>query len=88
MAPATTSLPPRGPHHFAPRNELEIDLLRYLAARFGHSATSESFPARLVTSTISFATHIGEEPAGSRELAHGDAAATFARRDQRPRGLR
>ncbi len=67
---------------FAPRNELEIDLLRYLAARFGHVSYERIVSGPGLVNVYHFFrdTHRGEEPAWfTEELAHGDAAATISR---------
>jgi glucokinase len=67
---------------FAPRNELELDLFRYLAARFGHVSYERIVSGPGLVNVYRFFrdTHRGEEPAWlTEELAHGDAAATISR---------
>ena len=67
---------------FAPRNDLEVDLFRYLAARFGHVSYERIVSGPGLVNVYRFFrdTHRGEEPAWlTEELAHGDAAATISR---------
>ena len=67
---------------FAPRNELEVDLFRYLAARFGHVSYERIVSGPGLVNVYRFFrdTNRGEEPAWlTEELAHGDAAATISR---------
>ena len=67
---------------FAPRTELEIELLRFLTARFGHVSYERivSGPGLLNVYQFFRDTHRGEEPAWlTEEFAHGDAAAAISR---------
>ncbi len=67
---------------FAPRTELEIDLLRYLMARFGHVSYERIVSGPGLVNVYHFLrdTHRGEEPPWlTDELAHGDQAATISR---------
>lgn len=67
---------------FAPRTELEIELLRYLAARFGHVSFERIVSGPGLVNVYHFLrdTHRGEEPKWlTEELAHGDAAAAISR---------
>jgi glucokinase len=67
---------------FAPRSELEVELFRYLAARFGHVSFERIVSGPGLVNVYHFFrdTHRGEEPAWlTEELAHGDAAATISR---------
>jgi glucokinase len=67
---------------FAPRGELEVELFRYLAARFGHVSFERIVSGPGLVNVYHFFrdTHRGEEPAWlTEELAHGDAAATISR---------
>jgi glucokinase len=67
---------------FAPRTELEIELLRYLAARFGHVSFERIVSGPGLVNLYRFFrdTHRGEEPAWlTEELANGDQAATISR---------
>jgi glucokinase len=67
---------------FAPRNELEIDLLRYLAARFGHVSYERIVSGPGLVNVYHFLrdTHRGEEPAWlTEDLARGDQAAAISR---------
>jgi glucokinase len=62
---------------FAPRTELEIDLFRYLAARFGHVSYERIVSGPGLVNVYRFLrdTGRGEEPKWlTDELAHGDAA--------------
>jgi len=71
-----------GHSDFAPRTELEIELLRYLAARFGHVSFERIVSGPGLVNVYHFLrdTHRGEEPSWlTEELAHGDAAATISR---------
>jgi len=67
---------------FAPRTELEIELLRYLAARFGHVSFERIVSGPGLVNVYHFLrdTHRGEEPKWfTEELSHGDAAAAISR---------
>jgi glucokinase len=67
---------------FAPRTELEIELLRYLTARFGHVSFERIVSGPGLVNVYRFLrdTHRGEEPQWlTDELAHGDAAAAISR---------
>jgi glucokinase len=67
---------------FAPRTELEIELFRYLAARFGHVSYERIVSGPGLVNVYHFFrdTHRGEEPSWlTEELAHGDAAAAISR---------
>jgi glucokinase len=67
---------------FAPRTELEIELLRYLTARFGHVSYERIVSGPGLVNVYHFFrdTHRGEEPAWlTEDLAHGDAAAAISR---------
>jgi len=67
---------------FAPRSELEIDLLRYLMARFGHVSYERIVSGPGLVNVYHFLrdTHRGEEPQWlTEEFAHGDPAATISR---------
>jgi glucokinase len=67
---------------FAPRTELEIELLRYLVARFGHVSFERIVSGPGLVNVYHFLrdTHRGEEPQWlADELAEGDAAATISR---------
>ena len=67
---------------FAPRNELEIELLRYLAARFGHVSFERIVSGPGLVNVYHFLrdTRRGEEPKWlTDELAHADPAATISR---------
>jgi glucokinase len=67
---------------FAPRTELEIELLRYLMARFGHVSYERIVSGPGLINVYHFLrdTHRGEEPKWlTEELAQGDAAATISR---------
>ena len=67
---------------FAPRNELEIELLRYLLARFGHVSYERILSGPGLVNVYLFLkdTHRGEEPQWLREeIAAGDAAAAISR---------
>jgi len=66
---------------FAPRNELEIELLRHLSARFGHVSVERivSGPGLVNVYRVLRDTHRGEEPAWlTDEMAHGDPAAAIS----------
>lgn len=75
--------PSEGGHcDFAPRNDFEVELFRYLAARFGHVSYERIVSGPGLVNVYHFFrdTHRGEEPAWlTEELAHGDAAATISR---------
>jgi glucokinase len=67
---------------FAPRNELEIDLLRYLLARFGHVSYERILSGPGLVNVYLFLkdTHRGEEPQWLRdEIAAGDPSAAISR---------
>ena len=67
---------------FAPRTELEIELLRYLTGRFGHVSYERIVSGPGLVNVYHFFrdTHRGEEPAWlTEDLAHGDAAAAISR---------
>ena len=67
---------------FAPRTELEIELLRFLTARFGHVSYERIVSGPGLVNVYQFFrdTHRGEEPAWlTEEFAHGDAAAAISR---------
>jgi glucokinase len=67
---------------FAPRTELEIELLRYLTARFGHVSFERIVSGPGLVNVYHFLrdTHRGEEPQWlTEELANGDAAAAISR---------
>jgi glucokinase len=62
---------------FAPRNELEIELLRYLLARFGHVSYERIVSGPGLVNVFRFLrdTRRGDEPKWlTEELAHGDPA--------------
>jgi glucokinase len=66
---------------FAPRNELEIELLRYLLARFGHVSYERIVSGPGLVNVYLFLkdTHRGEEPQWLRDqIAAGDAAAAIS----------
>ena len=66
---------------FAPRNELEIELLRYLLARFGHVSYERIVSGPGLVNVYLFLkdTHRGEEPQWLRdEIAAGDAGAAIS----------
>ncbi len=67
---------------FAPRNELEIELLRYLLTRFGHVSYERIVSGPGLVNVYLFLkdTRRGEEPQWLRdEIAAGDAAAAISR---------
>lgn len=67
---------------FAPRNELEIELLRYLLARFGHVSYERIVSGPGLVNVYLFLkdTHRGEEPLWLRdEMVAGDPAAAISR---------
>ncbi len=67
---------------FAPRTDLEIELLRYLTARFGHVSFERIVSGPGLVNVYHFLrdTQRGEEPKWlTEELAHGDAAAAISR---------
>ena len=67
---------------FAPRNELEIELLRYLTNRFGHVSYERIVSGPGLVNVYMFLrdTHRGEEPSWLREeMIAGDAAAAVSR---------
>jgi len=67
---------------FAPRTELEIELLRYLVARFGHVSFERIVSGPGLVNVYNFLrdTHRGEEPQWlTDELAQEDQAATISR---------
>src|SRR5260370_911524 len=66
---------------FAPRNELEIELLRYLLARFGHVSYERLVSGPGLVNVYLFLkdTHRGEEPQWLRdEIAAGDPGAAIS----------
>ncbi len=66
---------------FAPRNELEIELLRYLLARFGHVSYERIVSGPGLVNVYLFLkdTHRGEEPQWLRdEIAAGDPGAAIS----------
>jgi glucokinase len=67
---------------FAPRNELETELLRYLATRYGHVSYERIVSGPGLVNVYMFLrdTHRGEEPAWLREeMLAGDPAAAVSR---------
>jgi glucokinase len=67
---------------FAPRNEVEIELLRYLLARFGHVSYERILSGPGLVNVYLFLkdTHRGEEPQWLRdEIAAGDPSAAISR---------
>jgi len=67
---------------FAPRNELEMDLFRYLSARFGHVSYERIVSGPGLVNVYHFLrdTHRGEESEWlTDDLAHGDPAAAISR---------
>lgn len=67
---------------FAPRNELEIELLRYLLTRFGHVSYERILSGPGLVNVYLFLkdTHRGEEPQWLRdEIAAGDPGAAISR---------
>jgi len=67
---------------FAPRSELEMDLLRYLLTRFGHVSFERIVSGPGLVNVYMFLkdTHRGEEPQWLRdEIAAGDAAAAISK---------
>src|SRR6201987_2689787 len=67
---------------FAPRTELEIELLRYLSARFGHVSYERIVSGPGLVNVYRFLrdTRRGDEPPWlTEELAHSDPAATISR---------
>jgi glucokinase len=67
---------------FAPRNDVEIELLRYLLARFGHVSYERILSGPGLVNVYLFLkdTHRGEEPQWLRdEIAAGDQAAAISR---------
>jgi len=71
-----------GHSDFAPRNDLEIDLLRYLTARYGHVSWERVVSGPGLVNVFHFlrdAGH-GKEPKWlSDEMLHGDPAAAISR---------
>jgi len=66
---------------FAPRTELEIDLLRYLAARFGHVSVERIVSGPGLVNVYHFLrdTHRAEEPQWlAEQMLHGDPGATIS----------
>jgi len=66
---------------FAPRNELEIELLRHLSARFGHVSVERIVSGPGLVNVYRFLrdTHGGEEPPWlTEQMAHGDGAAAIS----------
>ena len=67
---------------FAPRNELEIDLFRYLSGRYGHVSCERVVSGPGLVNVFHFLrdTGRGSEPQWlTDEMAHADAAATISR---------
>ncbi len=67
---------------FAPRNELEVDLFRYLLGRFGHVSYERIVSGPGLVNVYLFLkdTHRGEEPLWLRdEIAAGDPGAAISR---------
>ena len=67
---------------FAPQNELQIELLQYLIARFGHVSYERVVSGPGLVNIFYFLrdTKRGTEPAWlTEEMAHGDAAAVISR---------
>ena len=67
---------------FAPRNNLEIELLHYLIKRFGHVSYERIVSGPGLVNVFHFLrdTHRGKEPDWlSDEILHGDAAAAISR---------
>ncbi|HXM64111.1 MAG TPA: glucokinase [Terriglobales bacterium] len=67
---------------FAPRNELEIDLFRYLSGRYGHVSCERVVSGPGLVNVFHFLrdTGRGSEPQWlTDEMAHADAAATVSR---------
>jgi glucokinase len=67
---------------FAPRNELEVDLLRYLLVRYGHVSYERIVSGPGLVNVFQFLrdTHRGEEPPWlTEEMAHGDPAPAISR---------
>jgi len=67
---------------FAPRTELEIELLRFLTARYGHVSYERIVSGPGLVNVYQFFrdTHRGDEPAWlTEEFAHGDVAAAISR---------
>jgi glucokinase len=67
---------------FAPRTEIEIELLRFLSARFGHVSVERIVSGPGLVNVYRFLrdTHRGEEPGWlTDQMAHGDAAAAISR---------
>jgi len=75
--------PSEGGHaDFAPRNEIEIDLLRYLLPRFGHVSYERVLSGPGLHNIYNFLRDTGraEEPAWLKDqLANGDASATISK---------
>jgi glucokinase len=66
---------------FAPRNELEIELLRHLSTRFGHVSVERIVSGPGLVNVYRFLrdTHRGEEPEWlTDQMAHGDPAAAIS----------
>ena len=71
-----------GHSDFSPRNELEIDLFRYLHARFGHVSYERIVSGPGLVNVYQFLrdTRRGEEPPWlADEMIHGDKAAAISR---------
>lgn len=67
---------------FAPRNELEIDLLRYLAKRFGHVSYERIVSGPGLVNVFHFLRDTGrgvEPPWLTEEMQHGDPAAAISK---------
>jgi glucokinase len=75
--------PTEGGHaDFAPRNEIEIELLRYLLGRFGHVGVERVLSGPGLVNIYSFLRDTGrgaEPPWLTEQMAHGDPAATISR---------
>jgi glucokinase len=70
-----------GHSDFAPRNELEIDLLRYLSARYGHVSYERIISGPGLVNVFQFLrdTGRGTEPQWlTDEMSHGDPAAAIS----------
>jgi glucokinase len=67
---------------FAPRNELEIDLFRYLSGRYGHVSWERVVSGPGLVNVFHFLRDTGRGTEAqwlTDEMAHGDAAATISR---------
>ena len=76
-------LPSEGGHRdFAPRTRLEIELFRYLYARYGHVSYERILSGPGLVNVIDFLrdTDRGEEPKWlTEEMQHSDPAAAISR---------